>query len=126
MRFSTLLAALPAATAAHALSGTGDALFYDANGLGSCGIPTGGSDSIVALDAETMRNFPGAGSDPNENPICGRQVQVTTLDGKTATVPVVDTCTACSRGTINLSIPAFEQLATLDVGILHGVSWTLL
>lgn len=59
------------------------------------------------------------------NPICGRLVQVTTLDGKTVTIPVVDTCISCSRGTINLSIPAFEQLATLDVGILHGVRWTL-
>ena len=58
--------------------------------------------------------------------MCGRQMTVTTADGKSVTVTVEDTCPTCAVGSVDLSPVAFEQLAPLAVGRLHNVSWTLL
>ncbi|KAI0753801.1 RlpA-like double-psi beta-barrel-protein domain-containing protein-containing protein [Fomes fomentarius] len=121
MRFSVVLAALSAATVAYAQSGAGDATFYTP-GLGSCGHPNVETDFIAALDPTTMQNP----ANPNANPLCGRQVQVTGPDGRTVMVTVADTCPGCAPGSIDLTPAAFQQLASLDVGRLQGVSWTLL
>ncbi|KAI0753810.1 barwin-like endoglucanase [Fomes fomentarius] len=129
MRFSTvLLAALSAATYGYAQSlsmSGGDVTFYSA-GTGSCGFFNTDADFIVAVDIATMQNFPGAGANPNANPICGRQMVVTGPDGKSVTVTVADTCPGCAPGSVDLTPTAFQQLASLDVGRLHGISWTLI
>ena len=57
--------------------------------------------------------------------MCGRQMVVTGPDGKTVNVQVVDTRPGCAPGSVDLSPAAFQQLASLDVGRLHGISWTL-
>ncbi|CDO73844.1 Distantly related to plant expansins [Trametes cinnabarina] len=131
MRFSAVfIAVVSAATAAlaQATGGTGDgssvATFYEA-GLGACGIFNTDADFIVAIDAQTFDNFPGATGNPNTNPICNRQITATTADGKSVTVTVTDRCAGCAPGSIDLTPTAFQQLASLDVGRLHGVTWTL-
>ena len=58
--------------------------------------------------------------------MCGRQMKVTGPDGKSVTVTVADTCPSCDVGSVDLTPAAFQQLASLDVGRLHGISWTLL
>ena len=88
MRFSAvLLVALSAATSGFALSKKGGDgkhfliflllfLVFDADpfivsatyynpGLGSCGISSTDSELVVAVDAQTIQTFPGAGSNPN-------------------------------------------------------------
>ncbi|PIL27165.1 hypothetical protein GSI_10307 [Ganoderma sinense ZZ0214-1] len=67
-------------------------------GLGSCGISSSDSQLVVAVDAQTIQAFPGAGSNPNLNPMCGRKLKVT-YQKKSVTVTVVDTCpaTSCTR-----------------------------
>ncbi|KAI0665519.1 RlpA-like double-psi beta-barrel-protein domain-containing protein-containing protein [Trametes maxima] len=126
MRFSTvLMTVVSAATLGLAAnSGTGDATFYEA-GLGSCGIFNTDADFIVAVDPSTFDTFPGAGANPNANPICGKALTATGPDGKTVTVTVTDRCAGCAPGSIDLTPTAFQQLASLDVGRLHGVTWTL-
>ncbi|KAI0820518.1 RlpA-like double-psi beta-barrel-protein domain-containing protein-containing protein [Trametes gibbosa] len=126
MRFSTVLLAVASATSfslVQALTGTGDATFYDA-GLGSCGIFNTDSDFIVAIDAATFDTFPGATANPNTNPICNRQLTAT-ANGKSVTLTVTDRCAGCAPGSIDMTPTAFQQLASLDVGRLHGVTWTL-
>ncbi|EJF58907.1 barwin-like endoglucanase [Dichomitus squalens] len=128
MRFTAVvLAALSAATAGFAQSlsmSGGDATFYTP-GLGSCGFFNTEADFIVAVDIATIQSFPGATANPNANPMCGRQMVVTGPDGKTVTVTVADTCPGCAPGSVDLTPTAFQQLASLDVGRLHGISWTL-
>ncbi|TFK78656.1 hypothetical protein K466DRAFT_668368 [Polyporus arcularius HHB13444] len=128
MRFSVVLfAALSAATFGYAqtsMSG-GDATFYTA-GVGSCGFTNTDADFIVAVDVATITSFPGAGANPNANPMCGRQLVVTGPDGNSVTVTVADTCPTCAPGSVDLTPTAFQQLASLDVGRLHGISWTLI
>ncbi|PIL26359.1 hypothetical protein GSI_12115 [Ganoderma sinense ZZ0214-1] len=128
MRFAVAaLAALSAASAAVATTAMtgGDATFY-APGLGSCGHFNTETDFIVAVDIATIQSFPGATANPNANPMCGRQMKVTSADGKSVTVTVADTCPGCAPGSVDLTPTAFQQLAPLSVGRLHGVSWTLL
>ena len=50
---------------------------------------------------------------------------VTAPSGNKVTVTVVDTCPGCAPGSVDLSPTAFQQLASLDVGRIHGISWTL-
>ncbi|CDO74644.1 Distantly related to plant expansins [Trametes cinnabarina] len=132
MRFSAVVAtvasiavAVSAAPHTRRAGGTGDATFYEA-GLGACGITNSDADMIVAIDAQTFDNFPGATGNPNTNPICKKQIQATTTDGKSVTVTVTDRCAGCAPGSIDLTPTAFQQLASLDVGRLHDVTWTFL
>ena len=60
------------------------------------------------------------------NPICHKSLTATGPDGKTVTVTVTDRCAGCAPGSIDLTPTAFQQLASLDVGRLHGISWTLI
>ncbi|KAI0632612.1 RlpA-like double-psi beta-barrel-protein domain-containing protein-containing protein [Trametes polyzona] len=127
MRFSTILVAVLSAASvslAKALSGTGDATFYSA-GLGACGITNSDADFIAAMDAHTFDTFPGAGANPNLNPICHKKLAVTAPNGKKVSVLVTDRCTGCAKGSIDLTPTAFQKLAPLSVGRLHGVKWTL-
>ena len=58
--------------------------------------------------------------------MCGRTMKVTAPNGKSVTVKVADTCPGCAPGSVDLTPTAFQQLAPLSVGRLHGVKWTLL
>ncbi|KAI0691606.1 RlpA-like double-psi beta-barrel-protein domain-containing protein-containing protein, partial [Earliella scabrosa] len=96
--------------------------------VGSCGQTNVESDFIVALDAATLQNFPGATANPNNHPLCGRKIEVTGPDGKSqVVVTIADTCPSefCAPGSIDLTPAAFQELAPLDVGRLQDISWTL-
>ncbi|KAI0351123.1 hypothetical protein OH77DRAFT_1411691 [Trametes cingulata] len=126
MRFSAVLVSVVSAAAAALAqsSGTGDATFYAA-GLGACGIFNTDADFIVAVSSQVFDTFPGAGANPNANPICNRQLTATGPDGKSVTLTVTDRCAGCAPGDIDLTPTAFQQLADLAVGRLHGVTWTI-
>nr|VWO98546.1 Ferric-chelate reductase [Ganoderma boninense] len=130
MRFSVAAAvfALSAATSGYAkvqMSKSGGDATYYTPGLGSCGHNNVATDFIVAVDHATITSFPGAGANPNTNPMCGRKMRVT-YGKKSVTVTVADTCPGCAVGSVDLTPTAFEKLAPLSVGRLHGVKWTLL
>ncbi|THH29213.1 hypothetical protein EUX98_g4959 [Antrodiella citrinella] len=104
-------------------SGTGQATFYTP-GLGACGGTNSESDLIVAVSTQIFTGFPGAGANPNLNPICGKQLTAT-FEGKSVSVTVVDECAGCALNDIDLSPAAFNQLADPSAGRLSGVRWTL-
>ncbi|KAK1227404.1 hypothetical protein PQX77_009605 [Marasmius sp. AFHP31] len=103
---------------------TGDATFY-APGLGSCGKTNNGGQLVAAVAAPVFDKFPGAGPNPNKNPICGKKARVT-FKNKSVTVSLVDRCPGCGNSGIDLSPAAFEKLASKSVGRLKGVKWTIL
>ncbi|PIL27116.1 hypothetical protein GSI_10258 [Ganoderma sinense ZZ0214-1] len=130
MRFSVVatLAALSAATSGYAkvmMSKSGGDATYYTPGLGSCGFNNVDTDYIVAVDHATITSFPGAGANPNLNPMCGRKMRVT-YGKKSITVTVADTCPGCAVGSLDLTPTAFQKFAALGVGRLHGIKWTLL
>lgn len=69
-------------------------------GLGACGITNTNSDDIVALSMQLWDSWPGATANPNQNPICGRQIQIS--------------CTYLSP----ISTPQFPPLPPLSVSVL--------
>ncbi|KAI9310830.1 RlpA-like double-psi beta-barrel-protein domain-containing protein-containing protein, partial [Dichotomocladium elegans] len=89
---------------------SGDGTWYNP-GLGSCGITNTESDYIAAMNYQQMEN----GANPNNNPNCGRKVQIKGPDG-VVTVTITDTCPTCAHGSIDLSPIAFEKIASLGDG----------
>jgi hypothetical protein len=103
---------------------TGDGTFY-ATGLGACGITNHDSDFIVAVSKllyDTYPGYAGPGTNPNDNPICGKQIEAT-YQGKSVRVTVVDRCEACACGSLDFSPAAFNTIGDPAVGRLHGVTW---
>ncbi|THH14912.1 hypothetical protein EW146_g5478 [Bondarzewia mesenterica] len=121
---------------------------YFTPGLGSCGITNADSDYIVAVSTTIFDNYPGATSNPNDNPICGEKILVTCEhdpllisarslsvnqftdsssgspdgDTKTVTVTVTDRCEACSEYDLDFSPTAFQQLADEALGRID-ITW---
>ncbi|KAI0356135.1 hypothetical protein OH77DRAFT_1423728 [Trametes cingulata] len=92
---------------------TGDATYYTPdNNFGACGARSQNSDLVVALSADQYAG----GSN------CFRHIGVN-YQGKFVDATVVDLCPGCGSGSIDLSPAAFEELAPLSVGRLHGVTW---
>jgi hypothetical protein len=98
---------------------TGSITYYNNAGLDACGATIdASSQDLVAVSAHWWTT-----ANPNDDPICqGMSVQVT-YKGNTITVPVEDKCPSCDAGHIDLSQPAFAQLAPLSVGVVNGVTW---
>jgi hypothetical protein len=101
---------------------TGDGTFYS-TGLGACGITNNDSQMIAAASESLFDTFPGYTSgDPNQNPICGKQVSVS-YGGVTITVTLTDRCTGCAYGSLDFSPAAFDKFAAPSVGRIHNIEW---
>jgi len=90
----------------------GNATYYNDAGFGACGTPiNAATEMLVAVSASYWTS-----PNPNNDPLCqGVSVQVT-YNGRTITVPVRDKCPSCGSGHIDLSQPAFAQLADPALG----------
>ncbi|PPQ64402.1 hypothetical protein CVT26_002109 [Gymnopilus dilepis] len=100
---------------------TGDGTFYS-TGLGACGITNKDTDYIAAVSHLLFDTFPGAGVNPNLNPVCNKRIKAT-YQGKSVTITVTDRCTGCAITDLDFSPSAFDQLADESVGRLHGMTW---
>jgi len=101
---------------------TGQGTFY-ATGLGACGITNNDSQYIAAVSYLLFDTFPDYnGVNPNENPICGRQVTAS-YQGKSVTVTLTDRCTGCKITDLDFSPSAFDALADPAVGRISGMTW---
>ncbi|KAI0044386.1 hypothetical protein FA95DRAFT_1608609 [Auriscalpium vulgare] len=97
---------------------------YFTPGLGACGRSNTDADSIVAVSTQVFDNFPGAGANPNDNPICGRTLTATSGDNS-VTVTIVDRCVECLAGDLDFSPSAFIALATnTSIGRIP-ITWSL-
>jgi len=61
---------------------------------------------------------------PNNNPLCGRDVTIT-YAGQQYQAKVVDTCEGCAQGDLDLSEGFFSTVTGGDTaaGRIGGVSW---
>ncbi|KAL0945415.1 hypothetical protein HGRIS_000907 [Hohenbuehelia grisea] len=91
---------------------SGRATFYSVEtGASQCGPTFSNSDIVVALPVAHYAS--GAH--------CGDTISVTF--GSTTIHPtIIDSCPACSGDSIDLSPAAFQQLASLDTGLIN-VEW---
>jgi len=82
-------------------------------GLGACGYYNVNSDPIVAISSGIY------GSGGN----CNQWMTITnTKNGKVASGKVRDECPGCGQYDIDMSPSLFQQLGSLDIGVL-SVSW---
>ncbi|EJD54394.1 hypothetical protein AURDEDRAFT_110058 [Auricularia subglabra TFB-10046 SS5] len=102
---------------------SGEGTYYDV-GLGSCGIQNSASEYVVAVSQQLFDTYPGAGANPNLNPICGKQASVS-YGGKSITVTIVDRCTGCAYGDLDFSTSAFAAIADMNAGRIQGIQWQL-
>ncbi|KAL0468008.1 RlpA-like double-psi beta-barrel-containing domain-containing protein [Neurospora intermedia] len=80
-------------------------------GLGACG--------TYSNDEQFDPSTPNG--NPNRNSLCGRRIRVN-ANGRSVTATLVDRCTQCPYGGLDLSPAAFSVLASTDVGVVQG-SW---
>ncbi|KAH9930556.1 RlpA-like double-psi beta-barrel-protein domain-containing protein-containing protein [Amylocystis lapponica] len=124
MHFATAFVALASAVAlGRAQTNTGEATYYYP-GLGACGITNTQDQYVVAVSVDFYNDYPGATSNPNDNPICQHSLTAN-YNGNSVTVAIVDQCEACAYYDIDLSPAAFQGLADLSVGRLDGVTWSV-
>jgi hypothetical protein len=113
-------------------------------GLGACGGTNNENQDVVAIPFGLWDQVPGwDGANPNNNPICGKSIDIT-YQGKTVTAVVVDECMGCTNNgscgqscqlcifclsvltllnSVDMSPHAFNQLADPSLGRIHGISW---
>lgn len=96
----------------------GNATYYNDAGYGACGTQIDASSQLlVAVPAAYWTT-----ANPNDDPLCqGVSVQVS-YNGTTITVPVQDKCPTCDANHIDLSQPAFAELADPGLGNIP-VTW---
>ncbi len=97
----------------------GRATYYNDAGFGACGTQINAATQLlVAAPAAYWTT-----ANPNNDPLCrGVSIRVS-YNGRTITVPVVDKCPSCDSAHIDLSQPAFAQLADPGLGNIP-VTWT--
>ncbi|EIW74050.1 plant expansin [Coniophora puteana RWD-64-598 SS2] len=102
---------------------SGDGTFFNP-ATGACGIVNTDSDFIVAVADQLFNNFPGfmPGSNPNLNPICGKNITAS-YGGKNVTVSVTDRCGGCQMTDLDFTPAAFSVLADQSLGRIHDVEW---
>lgn len=106
---------------------TGDLTYYNP-ALGSCGITSTDNDPIVAVSHYTYDAMQ-KGSDPNQNPLCGRKIRAQRVNEKTGKqvsidLTVVDRCTGCQPTDIDVSPAMFSKMADPDLGrVLVTWAW---
>ncbi|KAI1317565.1 RlpA-like double-psi beta-barrel-protein domain-containing protein-containing protein [Xylariaceae sp. FL0255] len=122
----------PAVLSREAIN-TGDMAWFPP-GLGACGKVNSASDTIVALSADIF-DLQTPNGNPNNNPLCGKQVCVTSLkandpitnqlyqirinfNGKSAVATIEDRCPSlsCAEYAIDVGPAVFSQLDDLSVG----------
>ena len=101
----------------------GDLTYYDP-GLGACGVTSANGDKIVAV-SHIIFDAVQTGSNPNSNPLCGKQVRVKRLGGDvTVDLTVVDRCVGCKATDLDMTEDTFSELADVALGRVTGQwSW---
>lgn len=90
----------------------GESTYYAADGSGACSFPATPDDlQVVALNPEDFA----------DSEACGACIQVDGPDGSVS-ARVVDLCPGCAAGDIDLSAPAFAEIADPDQGRVP-ISW---
>jgi hypothetical protein len=99
----------------------GQGTFYS-TGLGACGITNNDGQHICAVSHDLFDSFPGYnGANPNNNPICGRQVTAS-YQGKSVTLTITDRCEGCKVTDLDMSPSAFNSVADPTLGRID-ITW---
>ncbi|KAJ7111246.1 hypothetical protein C8R44DRAFT_799200 [Mycena epipterygia] len=121
----------PSAVSATGPYTGGDLTFYSPEQGGkatACGQMHKDTDTIAAIPQQFFDNYPGATANPNDSPLCGRQIVISAFPPQGAvvniTATVADICGGCNISTsVDVTPVLFSQVADQSVGRLHNISW---
>lgn len=99
---------------------TGDFTWYQ-TGLGACGLTSGSDDPIVAISEDLFDQY--ATANPNDNPVCGKKLTLTGVDGTQYSATIVDRCTGCALSDLDLSEGFFNTVTSNGNGRVSGMHW---
>jgi hypothetical protein len=118
--FTAIFTALPADSATpFGQPMSGNMTWYNDVGNGACGYAVDASSQLLVAVSPSWWTT----ANPNDDPLCqGVSVQVS-YNGMTITVPVAGKCASCSATHIDLTEPAFAELAPLSLGNVSGITW---
>ena len=106
---------------------TGDLTYYEP-GLGACGVTSSSAENIVSV-AHSLFDAAQTGSDPNQNPLCGKKIRAKRykegVGERSVDLTVVDRCVGCKSTDIDVTTSAFEKLADINLGRVT-VQWSWL
>ncbi|PIA93029.1 hypothetical protein CB0940_03839 [Cercospora beticola] len=107
MQFTKMIAS--AITLGAAMAITGDLTYYNA-GMGACGKVSSEGEYVCAI-GHKMYAAAVIGTNPNNNPYCGKQIRATLPEtGKTVTVTVVDSCGGCEDNSLDFAGGAWNDI----------------
>lgn len=103
---------------------TGDMTYYT-TGLGACGWTNGYSDKIAAVSYDIFDSYAAEESvgGSNSNPVCGKTVTITGVDGMPYVATIVDRCPGCDAGSLDLSQGFFDSVTSNGDGRVHNINW---
>ncbi|KAK3680401.1 hypothetical protein LTR37_021263 [Vermiconidia calcicola] len=102
---------------------TGDLTYFE-TGLGACGETNDRSDHIVSISHfvfDAAGSSSSTGGNSNANPLCNRMIRASRYDEehgerRSIDLRVADRCTGCEPEDIDVTVGAFSQLASIDLG----------
>ncbi|EMD33037.1 expansin-like protein [Gelatoporia subvermispora B] len=115
------LGLLIASAAAQSGAGT---LFNFVPGLGACGFTNTSDQFVASVSNTTFHSFPGAGANPNANPICTHNLTVS-FNGTNVTAQIVDFAVGVPAENVGFSPAAFSEFADTSQGIVQNVTWVI-
>lgn len=115
-----------AATSAGSTCTDGYFSYYDV-GMGACGVSNTDSEYVFAI-SESIFDANMKDGNPNNNPLCKRQISITTYAGSKITAQMMDRCVGCdaSGSHLDLSPSLWDAVSKGDPkadGLCHGYSW---
>lgn len=101
----------------------GEVTFYEFTdgALGACGNPLSTTGLTVAISPSLY----GDSANPNDSPMCGKQVNIVGTDGTTYTATVEDRCAACDDTHLDLTYGLFGSVtgSNYNAGVVQ-VQWS--
>ena len=102
---------------------------YFTPGMGACGHTSTESEEMVAISQDLFDQYTPNGN-PNNNPLCGQTVSISSADGTTRKATIWDRCVGCAEGDLDMPQSFFDQVTKdkegkIADGRAYGISWSI-
>jgi hypothetical protein len=101
---------------------------YFTPGMGACGHDSSESEHMVAVSMALFDQYTPNGN-PNNNPLCGKTLTITSPDGSSHEATIWDRCVGCAEADLDMPQSFFDVVTAKDGkpadGRAYGMSWSM-
>jgi hypothetical protein len=101
---------------------------YFTPGMGACGHDSSESEHMVAVSMALFDKYTPNGN-PNNNPLCGKTLSITSPDGSSHEATIWDRCVGCAEADLDMPQSFFNVVTAKDGkpadGRAYGMSWSM-